>query len=469
MRGTDLRRHRQRFGGHIAAALALVTVATGGIAAQPARAATRAQPSIVLILTDDQRVGTLSAMPYVQRDLVQHGVVFRNGFVSNPVCCPTRSSILTGRYSHSTDVWRNNPPDGGFQTFTQLGEDQSTIATWLQSAGYTTGLVGKYLNGYNSDLGYVPPGWNTWFALEGDLYYGYDVSNQGQVVHYGNSPQAYSTSVLRTQAVKFIDDTQGPIFLYYAPAAPHTPAIPAPQDKNSFGNLKPHRGPGYAEKDVSDKPSYIRAIHWTKDDQVKTDAVRRHQYQSLLAVDRSVDAIVQALARTGRLSNTAIIFMSDNGYLYGEHRWVGKAVPYEASIRVPVVLRYDPLRLSGYDTHLVVDVDLAPTIADLAGTSAPGVEGLDLGPLVTGQSASWRTDFPLEHLQDPSGIVPTYCGVRTEQYMYARYGGGFEELYDLGKDPYELANIAGQNPTLTATLRTRAQQLCNPPPPGYSW
>lgn len=408
-------------------------------------------------------------MPLLQRDLVHHGIVFHNAFVTNSVCCPSRSSILTGRYSHDTDVWRNNPPDGGFQTFTERGEDQSTIATWLQSAGYTTALIGKYLNGYAGDLGYVPPGWNKWFAIEGDYYYGYDVSNQGRVVHYGNAPQAYSTSVLRAQAVSFIKDAQGPIFMYFAPAAPHTPAIPAPQDKNAFANLPPFRPPNYAEKDVSDKPAYIRAIHWSTMDRTKTDAIRRHQYQTLLSVDRSVDAIVQALAQTGRLSTTAIFFMSDNGFMYGEHRWVGKAVPYEGSIRVPLVMRYDPLKLSGSDAHPVLNVDLAPTMADLGGVSAPNVDGLDLIPLLTGQATTWRTDFPLEHLKDPDGIVPTYCGLWTEQYTYARYEDGFEEVYDRLKDPYELHNIASSDPTVTATLRARAQELCNPPPPGYSW
>ena len=478
MQGGNLRTAaRPPFGGRILVALALVGVVVAGATtpaprARATSATTTSQPNIVFILTDDQRVGTLPAMPNVERDLVQHGIVFRNAFVTNSECCPSRTSILTGRYSHSTDIWRNFPPDGGFQTFTQLGEDQSTIATWLQSAGYTTALIGKYLNGYNTDLGYVPPGWNKWFAIEAQLYYGYDISNQGHVIHYGNAPQAYSTNVLGSQAVSFIRNTQGPLFLYFAPVAPHSPAIPASRDKNTFGNLQPFRPPNYAEKDVSDKPPYIRAMHWTTGLRNSTDAFRRHQYQSLQAVDRWVNAIVQALAQTGRLSNTAIFFMSDNGILWGEHRWAWKTVPYEGSIRVPLILRYDPLHLSGADTHMVLNVDIAPTIADLAGIPPQPVDGLDMIPLITGQSSTWRTEFPLEHLQESpagQGNAPTFCGVRTETYVYVRYIGGFEEVYDLTKDPFELTNIASRDPDLTAMLRAHAQALCNPPPPGYSW
>ncbi|MFN2543232.1 MAG: sulfatase [Actinomycetota bacterium] len=431
----------------------------------------RARPNIVLILTDDQRYDTLWAMPHVKRMLIRHGVRFTNAFVVNPLCCPSRTSILTGKYSHGTDVYKNTPPHGGFASF----NDKSTIATWLHGAHYHTGLVGKYLNGYGDLKGrsYVPPGWDGWFAmLAPNGYYQYVIKTKHRRISYATRHDDYSTAVLGDSAVQFLRKATSPFFLYYAPYAPHLPATAPPRDENSFGKLRPLRTPSFGEADVSDKPAWIQERPAFADaDNEWAATVRRIQYQSLLEVDRTVAAIVNELRATGQLDNTMIVFMSDNGIMWGEHRLIGlKEVPYEESIRVPMVIRYDPLtKKARRDSHFVLNIDLAPTFAALAGVKAPGVEGVSLLPLLRRNAKSWRTDFLVEHMK--GGHPPdTYCAIRNQQYKYVLYSNGEEELYDLTADPYELDNLAGDltaQPTLLQ-MHQRLTQLCNPPPPKYS-
>jgi N-acetylglucosamine-6-sulfatase len=423
------------------------------------------RPDIVLILTDDQRWDTLWAMPEVQSLLVSRGVTFTHAFVENPLCCPSRASILTGQPSHSTGVWTNLPPNGGFQAF----RDGSTIATWLHDAGYRTALVGKYLNRYRraAHQGYVPPGWDRWVALaeNNGRYYDYDLSVNGSIRHFGTSAEDYSTNVYTRYAVDFIRSTRRPLFLYYAPSAPHAPFQPAPRDANAFADLAPYDAPSYGEPDVSDKPAYVRQLDWTRWRSASIQAIRRNQYRTLLAVDRGVGRIVQALEDTGRLSNALIVFMSDNGYLWGEHRLKDKRAPYEESIRVPLVIRDDALFPGGtVDDRLALNIDLAPTFAAVAGAAAPGAAGLSM----LRPADSWRARFPIEHYQfaDP---VPSYCGARTRRWKYVDYRDGTQELYDLGADPYELTNEAaepGLQPILDR-LRAYALAQCTPPPPDW--
>jgi len=465
-----------------AALCLLAVVALSGTWTQrEARAAT--PPNIVLILTDDQRWDSLWAMPTVQSDLVDHGVNFTNAFVTNSSCCPSRASILTGEYSHSTGVY-SSAEDGsqaGFASF----HDSSTIATWLQGAGYRTALIGKYLNGYTPDhISYVPPGWNRWVAFAtkgqgGAAYYDYDLSlggggSPGVGVHYGTAPTDYSTDVLAKYATTFIrqTDPSKPVFLDFTPKAPHGPYTPAPQDVNAFPDLPPNRPPSYNEADVSDKPAYVRDLQpFAGAAQTKLDAQYHDAYRSLLAVDRAVGAIVTALNDTGRLDNTLIVFASDNGLLWGEHRYRGKQLAYEESIRVPLVVRDDGLNLpqGTSDSHVVGNIDFAPTFADVAGVPAPGVEGSSLMPLLTQANPQWRSDLLVEHEQRVfKDSYPTFCAVRSPDFAYTAYGTGEEELYDVNADPYELQNLAydkGHAVDLQA-MRAALNGLCNPPPPG---
>ena len=428
--------------------------------------------NIVLILTDDQRFDTMWAMPTVESQIVAKGIDFTKAYVSNPLCCPSRSTILTGEYSHTTGVYTNiaDQPYGGFPAF----HDRSTVATWLHAAGYRTGLIGKYLNGYSGT--YVPPGWDRWFVTwEEGAYYNYEANANGRVLSYGSKPGDYGTQVLGNKAADFIRTTDPgqPLFLYFAPHAPHDPAIPAPADRHAFSNLPRWRPPSYSEADVSDKPAYVRAhapVPPAKAEKIQR--TRQREYRCLLSIDRQVRKIIDALASTGRLSNTMIVFMSDNGYLWGEHRWYAKQVPYEEAMRVPVVIRDDALiDAPRSDDHLVVNIDLAPTFAALAGVKAPNADGRSLLPLLTSTDLPWRHDFLMEllNLNDDPG-APTYCGVHTDRYVYVDYKTGEEELYDLARDPYELRNqarSAAYHPVLSK-LRSRLKELCRPAPPGFT-
>lgn len=438
-------------------------------------------PSIVLILTDDQRWDTLWAMPNVRRHLVDRGVNFTNSFVVNPVCCPSRASTLTGKYPHSTGVWGNRPPHGGFLRF----RDESTIATWLQAQGYQTALFGKYLNGYAGTT-YVPPGWDHWVAFASPArlpnYYRYHLAIDGHITRFGADPEDYSTDVLADRIVSYIQQTKGSLFVYFAPQAPHRPAIPAPRDVGAFSELKPWRSRSYNEANVSDKPSWLRSL-LPLEGQVQqyADELRQDQLASLLAVDRAVGRIVEALAETGRLENTMIVFTSDNGFSWGEHRWVGKLTPWEESIRVPLVVRFDPI-IEGVrsDSHLVLNVDLAPTFAQLGGIRARGAEGISLVPLLEGKQIGWRSAVAIESMKvewvtnlvattKPGHeiSIPGYCAVRTDRYKLVAYTSGELELYDLATDPFETRNRAS-DPSWDALVRRlegRLQQLCDPPPP----
>jgi N-acetylglucosamine-6-sulfatase len=394
----------------------------GGREAEPRR------PDIVLILTDDQRWDSLWAMPNVRRLLVDHGVTFSNAFVVNSLCCPSRTSILTGDYSHTTGVYTNVRPDGGFPAF----DDRSTVATWLDGAGYDTGLFGKYLNLYPGR--YVPPGWDSWaaFVMAPDTtlhYYDYAISEGSSVRSYREAPQDYSTNVLAGDAVRFVRSARGPMFLYFATWAPHNPPIPAPGDERAFAGLRPARPPNFDEADLSDKPEYLRQVpHLGRAESADIDADRRDQYATLLAVDRAVGRIVAALRATGRLHNTLIAFTSDNGFALGEHRWWGKQIPYEESIRVPLVISYPPLTpVARTDPRLALNIDLAPTFAQLAGVSDHDAEGRSLLPLLSGagRETPWRASFLVEHEHTfVRASPPSYCAVRTERQLYVRYSTG---------------------------------------------
>jgi N-acetylglucosamine-6-sulfatase len=268
---------------------------------------------------------------------------------------------------------------------------------------------------------------------------------------------------------RFVRGTDGPLFAVYAPAAPHDPATPAARHADAFDDLETWRPPSYWEEDLSDKPRWMRRIpEESAQTSAEIETLRRNQYRALLAVDEAVARIVDALADTGRLSNTLIVYTSDNGLAWGEHRWRKKEVPYEESIRVPMVVRFDPLVTDGRDDpSLVLNLDLAPSVAEAAGVEAPGAEGRSFLSLMASGDEPWRRDFLVEHMEG-ANPVPTYCAVRGERYVFARYATGEEELYDLALDPFQLTNRV-EDPAMTQlrdTLRARLLELCDPPPPG---
>jgi N-acetylglucosamine-6-sulfatase len=441
------------------------------VVARPAR-----RPNVVLILTDDQRADTLHVMPAVRQLIAGKGVTFTDALVTNPLCCPSRATILTGQFSHSTRVYGNYEPHGGWPTFKRSGAERRTIARALDLAGYRTGLFGKYLNHYSeAPAAYVPPGWDRWFVfsqVNGSFYNYRTFDNVHGTRLHGSTPADYSTDVIRSKAVKFIRTTPRgtPFFLMLTPYAPHEPSTAAPRHEGRFAGAAVDLGPAFTE-DVSDKPGYIRS----EPEAVVSKMIERtrDQWESLLAVDEMVRRIFNVLAETGRVRNTLFIFTSDHGISNGQHHWRHKIAPYEEAIRIPLLIRYQAggVVAGGISNALAANVDLASTIADFAGVAMPFAEGRSLRGVLTGRSRDVRGALLLEHATAEGTTVPGYCGIRTHRFMYARYADGFEELYDLISDPNESENLASA-PDLQPTrseLEARVKILCSPRPPGFAF
>jgi arylsulfatase A-like enzyme len=408
---------------------------------------------IVLILSDDQRYDLMGYMPLTDAALSSETVRFDQAVVTTSLCCPSRSSILTGRYAHNHGVLTNGLPNGGASKF----DPSSTIATWLTQAGYRTALLGKYLNGYERLSPAVPPGWADFEAFVLPEFYNYSLNGNGTLAGYGATPADYSTDVLTAKAEQFIGSTnprQG-LFLFLTPFAPHAPATPAPGDVGAFNGVAPWRPPSFNEADVSDKPAWIQALpRLTQAKVAAGDSLRQKQLESLLAVDRMVSGVVAALKQSGRWPHTLFVFTSDNGYSWGEHRWLdAKMCPYQECIRVPLWIRAPGLS-ARHDTSLAANIDLAPTFAAWAGIPTPAnVNGVNLLPLLSDPATPWRDAILVEHLGTP---IPGHIdsqGVRTSRYLYNEYVNGDRELYDLQLDPFELTNVVN-DPAYAATVAT---------------
>ena len=445
-----------------------------------------AAQNIVLILTDDQRFDTLQYMPNVESLLVGHGLRFTNAFDNNPLCCPARATMMTGLTSGHTGVWWNqNGSDGGYQAFVANGDQNRTIFGWLSAAGYHTGFVGKYLNGYTiSKASWIQPGVDDWqaFLIDGtgttgcqpDGYWATCYSNNGVLEKHPSTE--YSTTTSGDKAVSFISNAPAsqPLFLYYAPRAPHLPTLPQSQYAAACSNVPNISGPSY-NTTIMNGPVYETSLAaWGPSKQAEWQGHWHDDCRTLLSVDDQVARIVQALQNTGRLGNTLIMFVSDNGMLFGEHRWNNKIVPYDQSIHVPLVIRDDaliPTGMQGTTTDdLVTNLDFAPTFLSAAGLTRTGLDGQTLVPLLTGVPGFMaESNILIEHGGETD--VPPYCGVRTTGWMYARYSTGEEELYNLAVDPFELTNVVG-DPTNASELaqdRAAAEALCVPMPPGFAW
>ncbi|MFY9588490.1 MAG: sulfatase [Actinomycetota bacterium] len=410
-----------------------------------AGAALPVKPNIVLILADDMRAIDVPLMPQVTA-LANHGVMFTNGFVSTSLCCPSRSGILTGQYSHNTKVYDNVAPTGGVTAF----NDTSTVATWLKGAGYSTSLMGKYFNEYDTlPQSFVPPGWTDWHAIatgtKYPVYYDYTLNENGVLNHFGSSPSDYLTDVLASRAYDFVKGAPGPFFLSFNPFAPHYPSTPGPGDVVPTTPLP--RPPSFNEADVSDKP-WGTTVPQMTDAQITTmTTYYQNQLATLQSLDRAVGRIVQGLQERGVLENTVIVFTSDNGMMFGEHRIWNKIWPYDPSVRVPMVWRLPGDANAGkkVDSRFVMQVDLAYTFAQLAGVTPPIKQnGLSLVPLLNGQTPAWRTGVYSEFLgkKQNAAFPLRFSGFRTSQYKLIIYENGTREFYDLASDPQELKNVA---------------------------
>ncbi len=396
--------------------------------------------SVVLILLDDARADDLWAMPWVSENMLPLSLSFENAYVNTPECCPARASIAAGGFlAQSTGVLSNYTPNGGAGPF----DDTRTMAARLQSAGFSTAMYGKYLHG--QPVRTVPRGWSSWaLPALGEDWHNYDVAvGSSTVTRQGTarwvSISEYLTDYLATRSVRFIESAASdPFFLWFNPWAPHYPATPADEDVGTYEGIT-LRPPSFNEADVDDKPRFIRnrsRIGAARSADI--DRAYQSAMESLLAADRAVKDIIETLDELGRLDDTVVILTSDNGYLYGEHRMTTKGMPYQESIKVPLLIMA-PGGATGVDSRLVsVTTDVPATIQELAGLDLD-TEGESLVPVLAGYDPTWRDNLFIEAYEATS--IPAWSGVVSRRWKYLEYTGGEKELYDLLADPYELTSL----------------------------
>jgi N-acetylglucosamine-6-sulfatase len=439
-------------------------------------AAAQGRPNVLVIESDDQTVESMRVMDNVNSLIGNQGATFENSFVNYSLCCPSRSTFLTGQYEHNHGVLGNEPPFGGFGRFQTLHGDNN-LAVWLQGAGYYTALIGKYLNGYENTPP-VPPGWSEWYAAAPGTQsvYDYTLNENGTPVEYGQDPADFKQDVLTGKAVDFINRRAvkpKPFFLWLTYTAPHGggpnpnpnppfncggTAKPAPRHAHSFDSEPLPRSPNFNELDVSDKPTKIRNLPRLNASQI-ADIQRKYRcrLESILSVDEGVKKVVQALAAKGELANTLLMFTSDNGFFHGEHRIPGgKTRIYEESIRVPLEMRGPGVPHGERVGDLAINADLAPTIVDAANAS-PGLvmDGRSLIPVAQNPGIESGRELLIEE--------PSFEAIRTERYMYAEHNTGEKELYDLLKDPFELRSRHADPAyaSVEAQLAARLHELQN--------
>jgi arylsulfatase A-like enzyme len=409
-------------------------------------------PNILVIVTDDQREG-LGVMKNTRRIFEGEGTRYTDAFVSDPLCCPSRASIFTGRYPHNHDV---ETEEEGHNL-----DQASTIQHYLQQSGYRTGIFGKYLNSWR--LSTPPPSFDEWatFRLSSRAYEGGKWNVDGQV----QTVPTYSTNFISEKARSFLrraadrDGTQ-PWFLYLAPAAPHFPYTAAA--KYARAPVPKWTGdPGTRERGTFDKPPFVRSRRRMA--LTRAEWVRRKQFRTLMSVDDMVGNIFKTLKQSHEMNNTLAFFTSDNGFLWGEHGIGGKTLPYTESVRVPFLARWPSHIPSGrVDDHLVSNVDIAPTILQAAGVQPNPRFPMDGRSLLGHGSA--RKHLLTEYFNDPHfPKVPSWASIRTRRFQYTEYYDGaqpvFLEYYDLIADPGELHNLIGVPDAKTEAAIGRAAAL----------
>jgi N-acetylglucosamine-6-sulfatase len=486
----DMRRSRRftLFSAGTAAALVVAGLAGAqpGLAVTGHATAAARPPNIVFVLTDDLSWNLVPYLPQV-RKLRSEGMTFTDYVVTDSLCCPSRSSILTGRFPHNTGVFTNGGSDGGFDFFHSHGEEAATFATALQAKGYRTAMMGKYLNGYlpadtqGGTQPYVPPGWTEWdVAGNGYPEFNYNLNENHTVVHYGSQPTDYLTDVLARKGASFINRSaraRTPFLLEIATFAPHAPYTPAPRDATDFPGLTAPRGPAFDTLPTDAPPWLASRTPLTAAEKQAIDIAFRKRAQAVQAVDDLIATLRASLATAGVADDTYIVFSSDNGYHMGEYRLnPGKMTAFDTDIRVPLVVAGPGVPAGKVSSAAVANIDLAPTFEQAGGAPVPDtVDGRSLLPLLHGGSgANWRTANLVEHhgpdtqADDPdlpapgSGNPPSYEALRADSYTYVEYVDGSREYYDLTRDPRQLHNIVGAlGPTRLGQLHAALARLAN--------
>jgi N-acetylglucosamine-6-sulfatase len=488
---------RARARAALAAAMALAAVAAGSLTAGRAEGA-RIGSNIIFILTDDMNSSELVGMPNVMSEIAGQGTTFNRAYVSFPLCCPSRATMMRGQYMHNHGVRGNFPPQGGWPKFQP--HEASALPVWVRAAGYHNVHIGKYMNGYPTQNGElpVPVGWDEWYGKvsEDALYFNYQLIEKSgesappRVTFYGDQPLDYQTDVFSDRAADFVRDhpvSQEPFLVDLWFNSPHGPFEPAPRDLFRLAGARLPKLPAFNEKDISDKPKWFQrqARKRLSREQIKLiDNERRRAQEQLLSVDASVGELIQALRSEGILDETYIIFTSDNGFFRGEHRIVnGKYLPYDPSSRVPLLIRGPGVPAGGVSDELVWNGDITQTILQIAtGSENPALDGRSLLPFA--ESPALRTTRPIlleadtgpgtgaeqagtsaararqarvgvigrrgvKNLeQEPNAIksattnsAPAYRSIRTDRYEFTVYANGQTELYDMWRDPAQLRSL----------------------------
>jgi arylsulfatase A-like enzyme len=385
------------------------------------------RPNILIIVTDDQRYDTVEYMPETQARIFDEGATFTHGYITTPLCCPSRSSILTGMYAHNHGVFDND-----------MELNQPTFIETMQENGYYTGLVGKYLNSWKGE---PRPEYDYWvsYAKGETRYYNPRLNVNGKWIRHQDQYVTYALGDYAIDFIKKAEQKNLPFILLYTPNAPHQPSTPAREDRELFPDLPAHRPPSFNEDNIADKPAWLADQPLLTQDEIKElDAFRRDQILTLVSLDRTIARVMDELEKQGEMDNTFILFLSDNGKFWGEHRITSKNGIYDEASHVPFAIRYPPMISNPYvDNHIVANIDIAPTCLELAGLPVPdNMDGMSLLPLFSG-NPEWRNGVLLEGWPG-RGI---YTAVHTAGYVYSETTDDRSEFYDLTADPYQLENL----------------------------
>lgn len=459
--------------------------------------AQKQKPNIIFILTDDQDRESLGAMPRT-RDLFP--LVFKNHFLTDPVCCPSRETFMTGQYAHNHGVRSNSRQPGLIRNNQEWGgwwaarSRQKNIGLWLKRQGYRTALIGKYLNGFDSTRP-IPRGWSdTFLSLDDHAkgYFNYRMLDNGQIRLFGEKAREYSSTVMTNRAIKNIyqgKKKKKPLFLFLSYNTPHNGTTssrqphldpePHPRDRgallNQIPNVEDSPNFNHVDPEKAEYMKYAKEIGPEKT--VKLQTRMRSRWQSLYSLDREIARLVRAVKKAGQEKNTYFFLTTDNGFFLGQHRLVGKFLPYEEATRFPLLVRTPKMR-RGQEDALVGNIDFVPTVLDLAGARAPKghrVDGSSLLPLIRGQATSWRQEiiletFPTVNYEVEKGPHQPYVAIRSKDDVFIRYQkngiwpttwNGEEEYYDLRSDPYQMNNSVSdpRYESRVKYLRRQAEKL----------
>jgi N-acetylglucosamine-6-sulfatase len=433
--------------------------AVAGLSLTEAMSGRRDEPNLLVIMTDDQPYYTVPRTRAVASLLRDRGIDFSPyAYVSTPICGPARAALLTGKWSHNTGLTKTA---GAYQDLHASIYESDTVATRLKRAGYRTYFGGKYANGY--DGGAIPPGWDGWFAMvepigeAGSFLYG----NGSRTRRYRRVVDN-ETDVLSASAERFVRDQEGspvPWFACVCPHAPHSPYSPTPRHADEFSTTPLRDVPSGGEQELSDKPKWVQAEEpYTDSERQRDTEAYRGKLGELREVDDMVRRLVDALAQTDQLKNTFVFFLTDNGYLLGEHGLHKKNVPYEEASRTPFIVRGPDLPRGLKSSVMVSHMDLPPTLLDLAGTFWADLDGRSLVPVFSAggeRPARWREEVLVENLGRGWNML------RTPRWAYVEWDEGEKELYDMYTDPYQLRSVHAEadKAELIARLSARLNTL----------